>query len=43
MHKRVIAIERRLKGEEPDLNDPIERVKEDCIRLGAGSVRYRVR
>lgn len=40
--KRADAVERRLKGEAPDLNDPIERVKEHTSRVGACSVRYQV-
>ncbi|CAN0043164.1 unnamed protein product [Ectocarpus sp. 6 AP-2014] len=39
--RRAVAIERRLRGEPPDLTDPIERVKEHCHRVGATSVRYK--
>ncbi|CAM9262177.1 unnamed protein product, partial [Ascophyllum nodosum] len=41
LSQRAEAVERRLRGEEPDLSDPIERVKEHCIRLRAASVRYK--
>eukprot|EP00903_Cladosiphon_okamuranus_P013290 g12389.t1 len=38
---RAVAIERRLRGEPADLTDPIERVKEHSLRVGAASVRYK--
>lgn len=40
---RAEAIEKRLQGDAPDLNDPIERVKDHCDRVGALSVRFKVR
>ncbi|CAM9716933.1 unnamed protein product [Scytosiphon promiscuus] len=39
--RRAVAIERRLRGDPPDLTDPVERVKEHCLRVGATSVRYK--